>query len=110
MDSKKSFETISDLYRDYLSTISLSDLRTFGRVQGVQAATQRKKEDLIEEIINVLTGKVTPALPKSDARPVGAPPKSSTINPEILPALDEIRKKFDSDERDRELVLRVASD
>lgn len=110
MDSKKSFEIISDRYRDYLSTISLSDLRTFGRFQGVQATTQRKKEDLIEEIINVLTGKVKPALPKSDARPVGAPPKRATVNPDILPALENIRKCFDAEERDRNIVMRVASE
>lgn len=106
MDSKP----ISERYCDYLSNLSLSDLRTFGRFQGVQAATQRKKEDLIEEIIRILTGEVTPVSPKSDARPVGAPPKSSTLNPDILPTLEEIRKKFDTEQREKEFVMRVASD
>lgn len=103
-------KTISERYSDYLSTISLSDLRTFGRFQGVQAATQRKKEELIEEIIKIMTGKVKPTLPKADARPVGAPPKSSTLNPDIFPALEEIRKKFESEQRDRDFVMSVASD
>ena len=101
---------IAERYSDYLSTLSLNDLRTFGRFQGVQAATQRKKEDLIDEIIKILLGKVKPTLPKTDARPVGAPPKSSTINPDIMPKLDEIRKKYEMDQREREFVMSVASD
>ncbi len=100
---------IAERYSDYLSTLSLNDLRTFGRFQGVQAATQRKKEDLIDEIIKILLGKVKPNLPKTDARPVGAPPKSSTLNPDIMPKLDEIRKKYEMDQREREFVMSVAS-
>lgn len=105
MDSK----TLSERYVDFLSTISLSDLRTFGRFQGVQAATQRKKEDLIEEIIKILTGRVKPTEHKADVRPVGAPPKSSTLNPEILPRLEELRKQFESEQRERDFSFRVAS-
>lgn len=100
---------ITERYREYFSTLSLSDLRTFGRFQGVHAATQLKKEVLIDEIINVLTGKVSPILPKSEGKPVGAPPKNSIPNPEILPKLDEIRKVYESEQRERKFVMRVAS-
>ena len=105
MDSK----SISERFHDYLSTLSLSDLRTFGRFQGVQAATQPKKENLIEAIVNILTGKVTPTFPKSDAKPVGAPPKSSVLNPEILPKLEEIRRAYEEEQREKKFVFRVAS-
>ena len=106
MDSK----SISERFHDYLSTLSLNDLRTFGRFQGVHAATQSKKENLIEEIVNILTGKVTPTLPKSDSKPVGAPPKSCVLNPEILPKLEEIRRAYDEEEREKRFVFSVASD
>ena len=105
MDSKP----ISERYHEYFSTLSLSDLRTFGRFQGVHAATQLKKEILIEEIVNILTGKVSPTFPKSDGKPVGAPPKSSALNPEILPKLEEIRKTFEEEQREKKFVFRVAS-
>ena len=106
MDSK----SISERYRDYFSTLSLNDLRTFGRFQGVHAATGLKKEILIDEIVNILIGKVTPTFPKADAKPVGAPPKSSTLNPEILPKLEEIRRAYDEEESEKRFVFRVASD
>ena len=106
MDSK----SIAERFHDYLSTLSLNDLRTFGRFQGVHAATQSKKDNLIEEIVNILTGKVTPALPKSDAKPVGAPPKNSVLNPEILPKLEEIRRAYDEEQREKHFTFRVASD
>ena len=106
MDSKP----ISERYHDYFSTLSLSDLRTFGRFQGVQAATGLKKETLIEQIINILTGKVTPTLPKTDGKPVGAPPKSSALNPEILPKLEEIKRAYEEEQREKKFVFRVASE
>lgn len=106
MDSK----TISERFYDYFQTLSLNDLRTFGRFQGVHAATQLKKSTLIEEIINILTGKVTPTLPKSDAKPVGAPPKSCVLNPEILPKLEAIKKEYEAEEGERKFTFRVASD
>ena len=61
-------KSIAERYSDYFSTLSLSDLRTFGRIQGVHAATQLKKEILIDEIIKILTGKTAPTLPKSEDR------------------------------------------
>ena len=103
-------KSISERYHDYFSTLSLSDLRTFGRFQGVHAATQLKKEILIEEIVNILTGKVTPTFPKTDSKPVGAPPKSSALNPEILPKLDAIKRAYEDEQREKKFVLRVASE
>ena len=103
-------KSIAERYSDYFSTLSLSDLRTFGRIQGVHAATQLKKEILIDEIIKILTGKTAPTLPKSDAKPVGAPPKSSVVNPEIIPKLEEIRKQFETEQRERKFLMSVASD
>ncbi len=100
---------IDERFREYFSTLSLSDLRTFGRFQGVRAATQLKKEALIEEIVNVLTGKTQPVFPKTEGKPVGAPPKNFVINPDIMPMIEEIRRKFDEDQEEKEWVMRVAS-
>ena len=49
----------------------LSVLREIGRVIGVRSATSKKKEDLIEEIIAIQKGKLSPEEPSKR----GAPPK-----------------------------------
>lgn len=102
-------KSLTERYSNYLSTLSLNDLRTFGRFKGVHAATQVKKEFLIKDIIDVITGKVEPVPVKASGRQVGAPPKNSTPNPEIQPKLDEIRKKYEEEQREKKFNLSVSA-
>lgn len=76
-------------YRVYLDTIPIAQLRTIGRSYGVAHASAIKKNELIEQIIDILTGKAKPTTPSGR----GAPPKQSYIDPEITANLRRIRSE-----------------
>jgi len=63
---------LKDITRDYLDQMSIHDIRTYAREVGVPHPTSLKKQEMIDCIIDIRDGKVTPQLSE---RRVGRPPK-----------------------------------
>ncbi len=76
--------------RQFLFTLGLGDLRNYGREMGVARPTARKKEDLIEEIILILSGELKP-IPVSRQ---GAPVKNKKVDIRIPKRIAEIQREF----------------
>lgn len=74
----------------YLSTLSLMTLRPYGREVGVAQPTEKKKGELIEEIVGILTGEITPVARATK----GAPVKDDFVDPKIAQKIEEFRKEF----------------
>ena len=98
-------KTAEQRYREFLDTLPLSTLRILGRQTGVLHSSSNNKSALIDEIINILTGKQAPA-PRSNR---GAPVKQTYLDPAILDKLAQLRRIGEEDARERESVLEVAS-
>ena len=77
-------------YEQFLSGLGIGVLRSLGRELGVANSTERKKADLIQEIIGVETGEITPI----ERNNRGAPVKDKYIDPAILERLQEIRYRY----------------
>ncbi len=92
--------TLRMRYAQYLETLPLGTLRIVGREKGVPHSSARKKDDLIEAIVDVLTGVVLP-VPLSNK---GAPVKANYLSPEIDRRLEEIRRE------QPQIMLEVRSD
>ena len=76
-----------ELCVQYLSELSLVDLRGYGRYLQLTAPTCLKKSDLIYEIVDVLCGKKIPTRTKR-----GAPIKNNYFKADIPLKIEEIRK------------------
>ena len=74
----------------YLSTLSLMTLRPYGREVGVAQPTEKKKGELIEEIVGILTGEITPVARATK----GAPVKDDFVDPKIAQKIEEFRKEI----------------
>ena len=73
----------------YLTQLSLTDLRTYGRFLNLTAPTRLKKSILIDEIISVLCGEKSPTRTKR-----GAPIKSKLFQADIPLKIEEIKNKI----------------
>ncbi len=80
---------------EYLSTEPLATLRVLGRHYGMPQATAMQKEKLISTLAAILSGKTQPA-PRSNR---GAPAKQAYIAPEIICAIEKIKREYLSDDR-----------
>ena len=76
--------------RVYLSSLSIGQLRSYGRNIGVAKSTTMKKEVLVEEIISVLSGE-TPPISRSRK---GAPVKNEYVEPEIPQKIEKLRMQY----------------
>ena len=74
----------------YLSSLSIATLRAYGRHIGVSQATERKKENLMNQIISVLVGESIPS--KRTTR--GAPVKDGFVDPKILEKIEQLKREF----------------
>ena len=73
----------------FLSEFALNDLRSYARSIGVNNPTKDKKKNiLIDEIVAVLAGEVSPTPPSTR----GAPVKNELVNPKIVEGIEKIRK------------------
>ena len=88
--SEKSLNEFKYSCRIYLSTLSIGQLRSYGRNIGVAKSTTMKKEVLVEEIISVLSGEKPPI---SRSRK-GAPVKNEFVEPEIPQKIEKLRIQF----------------
>ena len=84
-----SLSPIEQEYYDYMNKLAITDLRALGRKVGVAQASTQNKDDIIQKITDIYTGKVQPA-PVSRR---GAPAKERIIPDEYLQELDRIRQK-----------------
>lgn len=93
MKSKKSNEIDKSLYSEKsLFLLNIRELRDLGRKFGVPSPTTKKKQELVDYILNVVYGKVQTPVRNSYGRP-------STREFDISKCLDKIKKKSDiSDE------------
>ena len=76
--------------KNYLLGQSIGTLRAYGRIIGVAKSTEKKKEELIGEIIAVLLGEKTPI--QQSRR--GAPIKNDYIDPKVFDEIEELKKKY----------------
>ncbi len=74
----------------YLFGLSLGDLRSYGRTIGVSRPTAKKKEDLIADIIGILTGTMQP-IPVSKQ---GAPVKNDRVDDRIPAKIAQLVNMF----------------
>ncbi len=76
--------------RQYLFTLGIGDLRNYGREIGVSRPTAKKKEDLIEEIILVLSGELAPISVSKQ----GAPVKNDRVDDRIPMRIAEFQREL----------------
>lgn len=94
-ENREKFEYVC---RDYLKTLSLADLRKYGRSVGVEHPTERKKDDLVEDIIAILTGAAAPVKKNG----VGAPVKNLSVDPTIPAQIAELKRRLLGEEAVRD--------
>ncbi len=70
-----------------LSAQGLHDLRAYGRGIGVEKPTTKKKEELIDDIIGVLSGRIIPI----EVSKRGAPVKNDFVKPEFFMEMEQIK-------------------
>ncbi len=74
----------------YFSSLGIAELRTYGREVGVSRPTAKKKEELIEDIIGILSGTLAPiAISKQ-----GAPVKNDRVDERIPAKIDALKREF----------------
>ena len=74
----------------YLGTLSIGQLRSYGRHIGVAKSTTMKKELLIDAIVSVLAGE-TPPIARSRK---GAPVKNEYVEPDILQMIEKLSMQY----------------
>lgn len=75
--------------KEYLSSLSIDKLRIYGRYIGTDKPTARKKEDLVDDIIAVLSGEAEPVRTNR-----GAPIKNNLLDPTIESKIEQFRMYF----------------
>ncbi len=86
-DKMKMFRTDCRLY---LASLGISDLRAYGRAVGVSRPTAKKKEELIEDVVDILSGNLQPI---SISRQ-GAPVKNDRVDERILQHIAELQAEY----------------
>ncbi len=76
--------------RSYLFSLGISDLRAYGREIGVARPTTKNKEDLIEDIVCILSGELDPITISNQ----GAPVKNNHVDERIPAKIKEIKKAY----------------
>ncbi|MGN1061109.1 MAG: transcription termination factor Rho [Candidatus Coproplasma sp.] len=66
------------------------ELRQIGRAVGVNLPTTKKRDELIEDILNIASAKTAPCQPSRR----GAPPKSQTCDNELVEEINKCREYF----------------
>lgn len=108
--------------KEYLLSLGIDALRAYGRSIGVEKPTTKKKNELIEDIISVLTGERAPI----EQSKRGAPLRNDYVDPEIIArmenlrvpylgsgkadATEEFRKQYQEFIKNNKFVLRFESD
>ncbi len=75
---------------EYLETLGIAELRSYGRHVGVAWATKRKKKDLIETIMDIFIGEIPPV----ERSKRGAPIKDDRVDKKILEKINAYRQLY----------------
>lgn len=73
---------------EYLSTLSLDALRSYGRYMQLRSPTTMKKAEIINDVISVLCGELN-----TQRNNCGAPVKNSFVDPSILQTIAMLQEK-----------------
>ncbi len=92
--SEKNVKGFESAVKIYLYTVSLEKLRSYGRSIGVASATAKKKNDLIEEIIGIHIGEISPI----EISKRGAPVKNDNVDPRVEGEMKRLKELYLSDE------------
>lgn len=76
--------------RYQLMGYNLGALRSYAREIGVLRATEKKKNELIEDIIDILSGERIP----NEKTTRGAPVKNAYVDPALVREMDSLRKSY----------------
>ena len=76
--------------KNYLSGLDIGSLRSYGRNVGVFNPTTKKKAELIEDIVSILAGEMSP-VPRSN---LGAPVKSAYVDPNIEEEIAKLQMAY----------------
>lgn len=83
-------EGISEALKAKLESRGIHTLRQIGRVIGVHFPTQKKKEELISDIMAIARGEAQPC----ERSTRGAPPKSADFDKEIVDDIERCRQYY----------------
>lgn len=86
----QSMEGISEALKVKLESKGIHTLRQIGRVVGVHFPTQKKKEELISDIMAIARGEAQPC----ERSTRGAPPKSADFDKETVDDIERCRQYF----------------
>ena len=81
---------ISEALKAKLESKGIHTLRQIGRVVGVHYPTQKKKEELISDIMAIARGEAQPC----DRSTRGAPPKSADFDKETVDDIERCRQYY----------------
>ena len=98
-------EKAKEELKNYLDSLSILILRTLARQVGVYNPTKTAKDELILQIIAVLTGEAEPCEPSKR----GAPVKEASIDVKYMRGLQAICEKYENEEAYEENVMAVHS-
>ncbi len=84
-ENKKQFKMAMLAYLSS-SVVSIGDLRSYGRVIGVDKPTTKKKSELMEEITQILLGELSPVMQSRK----GAPVKNDYVKPTVLNHINKL--------------------
>ncbi len=76
--------------KEYLNSLYIGSLRSYGRLVGVKNPTKKKKGDLLNDILCVLLGEKAPESPSN----LGAPVKNDFVDPKIIQKIEELKKTY----------------
>jgi len=76
--------------KEYLNSLYIGSLRSYGRFVGVQNPTEKKKGELLNDILSVLIGEIPPVEPSNR----GAPVKNDFVDPKIIQKIEELKKTY----------------
>ena len=75
--------------KNYLQTVNIATLRSYGRALGLGKPTVLRKAELIDQILLVLCGEIAP-----ERKKLGAPVKSDYVNPALTQRIQELRAEY----------------
>ncbi len=76
--------------KEYLNSLYIGSLRSYGRLVGVKNPTKKKKGELLSDILAVLLGEKAPELPSN----LGAPIKNDFVDPTIIQKIEDLKKAY----------------
>ena len=87
--------------RAYLFTVTTSPLRNYARMVGVAAPTEKLKDDLIDEILAIKCGELSPAPPSNRGKPV----LHGRVDPTIIEEMEKLCLLYlgDKEEKNAEI-------